>query len=171
MALSNPATGQEIINEINNKVNSSGGTITGDLALEKGLKTDTIYDLQGNQMFAKKGSDIVGKDNIQIMQIVSGYYTGDGESEQNINLGFRPKFVIIKDTYTKFGTSSQVKGGVPTVVLDGSPVYNRVEGVSGGTAEICEIISNGMKVFAGSGASNYRDLNIGNTKYHYIAGK
>lgn len=95
MALSNPATGQQIVAEINKKLDASGGNSTGDMKFQGRILVNTICDTAGNQMLAKTDKGVVGKDNVPIAQIVSGIYTGDGQSERTINLGFTPTWVFV----------------------------------------------------------------------------
>ena len=171
MALTIPATGQEIIDEINGKLDLSGGTITGDVKFSGKIKTDLICDSEGNQMIAKTNLGVVGKDNVPIAQIISGSYTGDGSSERIIELGFKPKYVLIKKATTNFNSSGSCTSGIPVLALETSPAYNSVSGVSGNRVIICNIEDSGFKVYYGTGASNYRDTNAESYIYHYIVGR
>lgn len=166
MALTIPATGQEIIDEINGKLDLSGGTITGDVKFSRKIKTDLICDSEGNQMIAKTSSGVVGKDNVPVAQIVSGTYTGDGSSERIIELGFKPKYVLISKAITSFGGNGYTTD-IPRLVFETSPAYS--EYAYDGTYVICNIEDSGFKVYYESTSRD--DMNTKNCKYHYIVGK
>ena len=93
--LMNPVTGQELVAAINGKLDSSGGIVTGDTTFQSSIKVDRICDKNGSTIIEKNDDKIVGKDGVSIGQIVTGIYTGDGEINRTIELGFRPDFVLV----------------------------------------------------------------------------
>ena len=80
-------------------------------------------------------------------RIVYGQYTGDGNSNQTINLGFRPKLVVAVANGTG-GTSNSATA---------------LEGASSGNAEI---VDGG---FEASGSSVSGGMNVNTRIYYYCA--
>ncbi|RSL29050.1 hypothetical protein D7Z54_33255, partial [Salibacterium salarium] len=68
---------------------------------------------------------------------VAGIYTGNGNSSQNIDLGFRPSAVFVYPRSGDPEISSDTGAGL---ALDGYPAEN-------GDLQIVEIVSNGFDVF------------------------
>ena len=89
-----------------------------------------------------------------------GEYTGDGNSSQHINLGKKPKSVIIAREGVAFGLYDSntwtVNGGI---VIDGNPL-------TGAGYTLAEIDSTGFTV---SYIANAYSLNTNTYKYRYIA--
>ena len=88
--------------------------------------------------------------------IVVGSYDGDGASTRNINLGFKPRAVIV---YNANLFSSWQYGGIATV---------SVPATSGGNLNITvlQVVTNGFQVYASSNAAK---TNNTGQKYSYIA--
>ncbi len=97
----------------------------------------------------------------QIPEVVTGMYTGDGETARTIELGFRPQAVLVADSAGAMKSSQASYGGL---ALDGYPV------VHGGTT-IVEVVDGGFQVARGyqSGSSYYADTNADGKEYHFLA--
>lgn len=96
-----------------------------------------------------------------IMPVV-GTYTGNGEAERFIDLGFTPSAVIVaQEGKIEWYSSNSVQGGV---ALKNNSVSN-----SAGTA--IEIIDNGFNVANIKGSTYSVDTNQSNAIYYYIAFK
>jgi len=94
-------------------------------------------------------------------QVVPGAYTGDGAASRTINLGFRPKAVLVIPGHLYFATRSEN----PKMVYGGIAV-------AGGTAPFISVslTSNGFTVYySGSTGSTQIWTNTVNVKYFYIA--
>ena len=77
-------------------------TKTTNYQLPKWEKTDRIQMSDFNDMTATLDAALG-----TIPKLAVGTYTGDGESEHTITLGFQPKFMVIAQTETGNGTSEQ----------------------------------------------------------------
>ena len=86
--------------------------------------------------------------------IIAGTYTGDGTEDREINLGFRPRAVLLtsKDGYIR-DNQNHYYGGL---VLDNSNGYGLYISDSGFT-------------LYGSRARSYSYTNVSGCAYHYIA--
>lgn len=177
MALSNPSTGREIINEINNKLGLSGGTVIGNLTVngaistQEKLQTDLITDSSGIQMFAKTSSGVVGPDSVPVGQVVSGYYTGNGAEERTINLGFTPSWVFVFPDGWRFGSQgdfveSGTRMGLAVGAIEQTTAYT-----------ILSITTNGFKVYYKKGIGDEYGIkyqaftNYNGNIFKYVAGK
>ena len=117
MALENGASGQDVINEINKKLDIQNNTI----------KVNHICDSNGNVMFSKQpGGAVTGEienTSVPVGFITAGAYTGSGdmsgETHTKISLGFTPKWVLIfpesfsTDVYNN--TGYEVLGGMALI--------------------------------------------------------
>lgn len=99
--------------------------------------------------------------------IVAGEYTGDGEDSQYIDIGKKPKAVIIMQggcvTYYQEGNDIAMQGGM---VIDGMPlIYN------GQNLVMATITNTGFTVNHYSRSVTFNDisLNADGSKYKYIA--
>lgn len=177
MALSNPSTGREIINEINSKLGLAGGTIIGDLTVngaistQEKLQTDLISDSDGIQMFAKTSSGVVGPDSVPVAQIVSGYYTGNGAAERTIDLGFTPSWVFVFPDSWRFGSQGYFDE-------NGARMGLAIGSIAQTTAyTILSITTNGFKVYYKKGTGDEYGIkyqaftNYNGNIFKYVAGK
>lgn len=90
-------------------------------------------------------------------ETVAGVYTGDGAESRTINLGFKPKAVLV--LYEgRIIWNYDVFGGL---VFEGHPVKS-------GTYTALEVASNGFIVYHNGNGCNTNDSN---TEYYYIAFK
>lgn len=140
MALENGASGQDVINEINKKLDVENNTI----------KINHICDSNGNVMFSKQPNGGVAGEiegaSVPVGFITAGAYTGSGdtsgETKTKISLGFTPKWVLIfpqcftTDVYDN--TGYKVLGGMALITTDYDQRawYSSYEG--GQTARITE---------------------------------
>lgn len=90
-------------------------------------------------------------------ETVTGVYTGDGAESRTINLGFKPKAVMVCMDGVLMRSGQYYYGGL---ALDGHPVKRNDD-----TA--VEIVSTGFAVHE----SNYVSANHSSSVYHYIAFK
>lgn len=94
--------------------------------------------------------------------VIFGVYTGNGESERMIELGFTPKAVIV---YRDDGWQSGGLNGGLTYYSGGLAMQDYVTSRSG--QNILSVCENGFKVYEASNA----DTNNNSTKYYFIAYK
>lgn len=151
MALSNCCSGQDIVEEINKKLDNNNGQIA----------VDEIIDSSGNRLMASNNGEVVGSSDIPFAQIKSGYYTGDGQSSRNINIGFTPKWVLIFPQTLSIGSSGQfdAHAQMGLAVTDNS--HNTVA-----------IVTNGFQVYYNNATKILDDkfTNSNGVTYNYIAG-
>ena len=98
-----------------------------------------------------------------IPEVVSGMYTGDGALSRFIELGFRPRAVLVVDSAGAMQSSQACYGGL---AADGFPV------IYAGTT-LVEIGEGGFQVARGyqNGNAYWADTNNGGKTYHYLAVK
>lgn len=96
-----------------------------------------------------------------IPRVVVGTYTGDDQTTRTIDLGFRPKAVLVVDPYGAMRSSQATYGGL---AMDGYPTYC-------GTTLILAVVENGFQVGRGefTGSSYYADTNNSGKTYRYLA--
>ncbi|WIV11369.1 hypothetical protein [Proteiniborus sp. MB09-C3] len=128
------------------KINKPASALTNNIAIFNASK-DVIDS-------GKKITDFAGSN----VGYVSGYYTGDGQTERIINLGFTPVAVLVVECEDPFYTRSA--GGF---AVTGSPSNYS------GTKLVLEIVANGFKVFQESGSGYRPQSNAANKRYNYIA--
>ena len=96
-----------------------------------GLNANTLQGKMANQ-FMQSTSDV----------FVTGTYTGDDTSSQDIMLGFTPSLVLVADRYGKMGQYTRISGGM----ISPSNIAN--------TSSVGIVITNGFRVYYNS-SSNY----------------
>jgi hypothetical protein len=114
--------------------------------------------VNGNALSAYQGKvlkDLIGN------TIIAGAYTGDDSETRTINLGFRPKAVIVLVDGKYIVTSSNTRGGL---AIDGYPVlgYKRNDAQH----EVITIADTGFTLSAGD---YYDEVNKAGRVYHYVA--
>ena len=96
-------------------------------------------------------------------EIVVGSYTGDGNATKNIDLGFRPKAVLVIENGGKVGYYSGSQYTYGGLALPGKPVA-----IDGYNALV--ISSTGFIVYKHSGY-DYIRINLSGSTYYYLAFK
>lgn len=106
------------------------------------------------------------KNAIESNNRLVGTYTGDGQSERIINLGFTPSAVIVFKARLRTSNNLLYGGDLGFATLNNPAIYNN-------NRNILEIINNGFKVFESddSGNYHYQDTNANDQVYNYIAFK
>ena len=108
-----------------------------------------------------------------IPKIKAGYYTGDGQANKTINVGFTPKAVLVVNHYGQMyilqgGAYNSHYGGL---AVTGSASYSSTQ-YSNQRPVTLEITTNGFIVHytTVSGSANANSYtNVANSVYHYIA--
>lgn len=113
---------------------------------------------------------------VPINSFVTGSYTGDGAYERNINVGFRPSFVILTSIAGDLGkddTGSYTYWNGGIVIDDNKGMGYDLSSSSGGKVAL-KIIDNGFQVAYKPGNSSSRnsaESNYSGRKYNYIVFK
>lgn len=133
-------------------------------------------NLQGQINQKQDASTAINQENLKsYVNITSGWYTGNGEANRTINLGFTPSCVIV------FPYDGIIFGGYPTYAPRHVATYGgmAVTGKSAyathasQTATLVEIVTNGFTVHSilngeeGNADSAY--TNNSNVNYYYLA--
>lgn len=103
--------------------------------------------------------------------VVFGVYTGDGESERMIDLGFEPAAVVV---YRKDGWQSAGSNGGGTSYAGGLALRNYASVQSSGTGyEIVSVCENGFTVYNRSIGGTSADIgsNTSGKTYYFVAYK
>ena len=127
-------------------------------------ESDRIMMRDFNDMTAKIDGAIAALPMLQVFT-----YTGDGQETREIDLGLKPRAVLVfikgSRTYSFSSTSTSYTGGL---ALDGSPAETNEH--NGATYHIVEITENGFRVMRkDADARVYVSSNIDGSVYHYIA--
>lgn len=135
-------------------------------------------NLQGQINNKQDASTAVNQGNLKsYVNITSGWYTGNGEANRTINLGFTPTCVII------FPNDGIIFGGYPTysprhvATYGGMAVTGQKASANhgGSLATLIEIITNGFTVhYLTNGSDRDADsayTNSNNVVYFYLAVK
>lgn len=137
-------------------------------------------NLQGQINQKQDASTAVNQGNLKsYVNITSGWYTGNGEANRTINLGFTPACVIV------FPYNGIIFGGYPSyqprdiyvyggMAITGQKAYIKYNDESQ-PATLLEIVTNGFTVHIlrsyGNGSSDNAATNTNNITYYYLAVK
>lgn len=137
-----------------------------------------VANLQGQINQKQDASTAVNQGNLKsYVNITSGWYTGNGEANRTINLGFTPTCVII------FPSDGIIFGGYPSyspskvttyggMAVTGKRAYSSL---GSNTATLVEIVTNGFSVHVLSACENSScnnaSTNGNNITYYYLAVK
>jgi len=137
-------------------------------------------NLQGQINQKQDASTAVNQGNLKsYVNITSGWYTGNGEANRTINLGFTPACVIV------FPYNGIIFGGYPSyaprniyvyggMAITGQKAYIKCSAESQ-PATLLEIVTNGFTVHILSsndnGSSDNAATNTNNITYYYLAVK
>ena len=137
-------------------------------------------NLQGQINQKQDASTAVNQENLKsYVNITSGWYTGNGEANRTINLGFTPTCVII------FPHDGIIFGGYPSYVprnvyvyggmaITGQKAYIQYSDTSQ-LATLLEIVENGFTVHVlssgGDGIKDNAATNTSSITYYYLAFK
>lgn len=147
-------TGQQLMQELNKKLDTEDGKI----------QVNEITDLAGNPMLKTDGTNgLLGKNELSICQIVSGYYIGDGKATQVINIGATPKWVLIIPKSLSVGTSGQYDDHSRMGLAVTNSPHENFAIVNGGFEVHCAKLTN-------SSVMDDIQTNMANNTYNYIAG-
>ena len=138
--------------------------------------TTVQSNLQGQINQKQDASTAINQGNLKsYVNIVSGWYAGNGEANRTINLGFTPTCVIV------FPYDGIIFGGYPSYAPRTVETYGgmAVTGKSAYTsygstiATLIEIVTNGFNVHVLSACSNSScnraETNGNNITYYYLA--
>ena len=117
--------------------------------LSQWVKTDRVRMEDFNADNAKLDAAIAGK-----AAITAGTYTGDGADPRIIDLGARPKAVLVITQDGTIGNSGKPRGGLA---------------VDGSAASGCYIVDNGFGVRRHGDGQPYIYSNVRDQVYNYIA--
>lgn len=137
-------------------------------------------NLQGQINQKQDASTAVNQGNLKsYVNITSGWYTGNGEANRTINLGFTPACVIV------FPYDGIIFGGYPSynprnvyvyggMAITGQKAYVKYSAESQ-PATLLEIVTNGFTVHIlssySNGSSDNAATNTNNITYYYLAVK
>lgn len=137
-------------------------------------------NLQGQINQKQDASTAVNQENLKsYVNITSGWYTGNGEANRTINLGFTPTCVIV------FPYNGIIFGGYPSyaprniyvyggMAITGQKAYVQYDTTSQ-PATLLEIVENGFTVHIlsshGNSSSDNAATNTSNITYYYLAVK
>lgn len=139
-----------------------------------------VANLQGQINQKQDASTAVNQENLKsYVNITSGWYTGNGEANRTINLGFTPTCVIV------FPHNGIIFGGYPSyaprdvyvyggMAITGQKAYIQYSDTSR-LATLLEIVENGFTVHvlssSGNGSSDNAATNTSSITYYYLAVK
>lgn len=139
-----------------------------------------VANLQGQINQKQDASTAVNQGNLKsYVNITSGWYTGNGEANRTINLGFTPACVIV------FPYNGIIFGGYPSykprniyvyggMAITGQKAYIKYNAESQ-PATLLEIVTNGFTVHIlssySNGSSDNAATNTNNITYYYLAVK
>lgn len=139
-----------------------------------------VANLQGQINQKQDASTAVNQGNLKsYVNITSGWYVGNGETNRTINLGFTPTCVIV------FPYNGIIFGGYPSyaprnvyvyggMTITGQKAYIQYSAESQ-PATLLEIVTNGFTVHVlssdGNGSSDNAATNTSNLTYYYLAVK
>lgn len=95
-------------------------------------------------------------------EVVAGTYTGTGQNNQAVSLGFQPKALIVTDSTGRMRVNDSIYGGI---ALPGVPIISTV------SEALLEITSTGFIIHLPYKNGSYGSLNSSNFTYRYIAFK